>query len=208
MTIIFLHLFLQKKYLLFKTKKVFLQILKLGYIFIDREGKYFAPLLEYLRTPIKEYIKVQNFVQEPDQEEDLELRELRGSREKISITYSVSNIVDLPEDISLYKLNKEIEFYCIKMPKFYKKFIEFIYNKQTLILGDSLDSIESLENSLKDSISTKTISRVSKNSRVWLVPFHEVLEILTNDGWKLITMQIQKDGKSKHVVMSKIFLIN
>lgn len=113
--------------------------------------------MEYLRTPIKDYIKIQSIIQEPN-EENVEIIEKE-------ITYSISSIVDLPDDISLYKLNKEVEFYCIKMPKFYKKFIEFVYNKQTLILGDSLESIESLEQGLKDSISTKTISRVSKNSR-------------------------------------------
>ena len=118
----------------------------------------------------------------------------------------MSNIVSFTENLSLIKLNKEIDFYCINMPKFYKKHIEFFYNKSQIISGESLESIEELDVGIKESITTKTISRISKKSRVWTVGYNDVLDTLINDGWKLENVTNFKDGNSRQVLISKIFL--
>jgi hypothetical protein len=166
-----------------------------GYIFIDRDGRYFTPILEYLRSIPKEYLKVMSSVT------DLET-EIHSDP-----VYTLSNFCTIPDDISLVKLNKEIDYYCIKMPKFHKRFIDFVYNKNNLILGENLECIESLEEYIRETISTKTISRVSRNSRVWIVGFSQVLEQLVNSGWKIDSMHAQKDNKGKHVTLSKIYLL-
>eukprot|EP01080_Neovahlkampfia_damariscottae_P009736 gene9736-2063_t len=164
------------------------------FIFIDRDGKYFEPILEYLRSSVKEFLTLKqrnSFLL--DKEED-------------QVKHSLSNIVSFTDDLSLIKLNKEIDFYCINMPKFYRKHIEFFYNKSQIISGESLESIEELDLGIKEQITTKTISRISKKSRVWTVGYNDVLDTLINDGWKIENVTNFKDGNSRQVLISKVFL--
>jgi hypothetical protein len=163
-----------------------------------RDGKYFEPILEYLRSTVQ----MSDFV-------SLKHRNSILSINKVEEKHSLSNIVSIPENLSLFKLNKEIDFYCVNMPKFYRKHIEFYYNKSQIISGESLESIEELDVDIKESITTKTISRISKKSRVWTVGYNDVLDTLINFGWKIENVFIHKDGNSRQVLISNFnsFLI-